>query len=213
MMIVLPNTNSKKSIIRTSITLISLLFTTTIIKAQIFSADFDFGAGSSYIVENIQSSDQFQYNPSFAMKGAITYTSLDSYFGIKLQLLHVSTTFDGTSGWYNYYGEVNTFTTSLLLTHINNTKKWNFGYNFGLGYTLEDYQSNRYKEYQNDLRRYMSITASGIVSVKTGDRFNVKLTPTVLWTDPINSFRTENWYSAREDVSVLLLIGFEYRLN
>ncbi len=103
-----------------------------------------------------------------------------------------------------------------MLEHLNNTKRWNIGYNFGMGFTSEKYKVQGYEfegySYE-DKRGFMSISAAGILSYKAGERSNIRLSPMVLWTDPINTFKPNYWVPGGEDISFLVLLGFEYRLK
>ena len=182
--------------------------------AQSISTGFQFGIGSSYIVENIESGSQFNYEPSFTTGFNFKYTPNEAYFGVKLNLLYVSTTFNGLS-FRNipYDGEVSSITTSLLLEHLNETKKWNWGYNFGMGITREDYATNSFFSNASGIRNFMSISVAGVLSYKISEQSSLTLTPTILWTDPINTFRFNHWYRGGEDASVLFQFGYTYQLN
>lgn len=182
--------------------------------AQNLAAGFDFGMGSSYIVEKAQDDNSLNMKASFASGFNMKFVPKDAYFGVKLNMLYVSTAFEVSDLIWGptYTGEISTFTTSLMLEHLNNDKKFNIGYNFGLGYTKENYEDYNYRSNTNGIRNFMSVTVSGIVSLKLGERSSLNLTPLLLWTDPINSFRTDNWYSAGEDVSFLVMLGYTYKL-
>jgi hypothetical protein len=184
------------------------------LNAQSISTGFQFGIGSSYIVENIESGSQFNYEPSFTTGFNFKYVPNEAYFGIKLNLLYVSTTYNGlTFRNVPYNGEVSSITTSLLLEHLNETKKWNWGYNFGMGFTREDFITNSFFSNAPKRRNFMSISVAGILSYKISEQSSLTLTPTILWTDPINTFRFNNWYSGGEDASVLFQFGYTYTFN
>jgi hypothetical protein len=126
----------------------------------------------------------------------------------------VSTQFSYSDLIYKtYFGEVTTVTTSLLLEHLKENKKLNLGYNFGFGLTRENYRTDSFRLNSSDVRNYMSITLSGLMSYKVSERSSIRLTPSLLWTDPINSFQSDNWYNGREDISVLVQLGYTYKLN
>lgn len=182
--------------------------------AQSITTGFEAGVGSSYIVENYQSGSASDFYTSITTGVNFKLTPIDSYFGIRLNLLYVNTLFNTQYNSTHFYsGEVSTITTSLLLEHLNETKKFNLGYNFGLGVTREEFSTSRNLVSESDIRNYMSVTLSGILSYRITEKSFITLTPVVFWTDPINSFRTYNYYNAREDISALIQLGFTYKLK
>jgi len=90
----------------------------------------------------------------------------------------------------------------------------NFGYNFGLGYTKENYIEHLIQKTPAATKEFMSIKISGLVSVKISEKIFIQLVPALLWTDPANSLRTPNkWYIAGEGLSFLTQLGFVYSLK
>ena len=60
----------------------------------------------------------------------------------------------------------------------------------------------------------MSAAVSGLISAKATERVFIQLIPSLLWTDPANSFRSsDKWNIAGEDLSFLAQIGVMYRLK
>jgi hypothetical protein len=200
--------------------LLGLLFTAAFmtnyqsIKAQNISLGYEAGSGGSYIFENAQ--DKYlEFSPSFSMGANLKYTPKDAYFGLKLSLLYVSSRYKSNYPYWNQSktGEITTITTSILLEHIKMDKKWNWGYNIGMGVTREDYFTQRLQTASNSVRNYMSVSMSGIGAYKLGDNSNLTLSPMLLWTDPINTFRVNDWQNGREDLSALIQLGYVYNFN
>ena len=60
----------------------------------------------------------------------------------------------------------------------------------------------------------MSVNLSGIISSKLNENLTLQLEPTLLWTDPVNSFReSDKWEIAGEDLSILMQIGIKYKIH
>jgi hypothetical protein len=59
----------------------------------------------------------------------------------------------------------------------------------------------------------MSFSGGGILALQLGAKSSLNLSPSFLWTDPINTFRTDEWVRGREDISFLLQLGYTYRFN
>lgn len=197
-----------------TITIFGLLVFTSHLKAQSLSAGFEFGTGSSYMGENFESGNQIDYNASITTGLNLKYTPTDAYFGLRFNVLYVSTRFTGNGTRnYTYSGEVSTLTTSILLEHLNQTKKLNFGYNCGMGITKEDYSTQQLWNGRSDTRNFMSISIGGILSYSLSENSSLNLTPSLLWTDPVNTFRPDHWYRGGEDISALIQLGYTYRLK
>tara|TARA_R110002050_G_scaffold20348_1_gene57614 strand:+ start:551 stop:1168 length:618 start_codon:yes stop_codon:yes gene_type:complete len=194
--------------------IIGLLLASSSLTAQSLSTGIEMGAGASYIIEDHESGNQIDYGTSMTAGANFKFTPNESYFGIRVNLLYVSTLFTSKTliGQTNY-GEVSTLTTSLLLEHLNQDKKLNLGYNFGMGYTREDYNTMKGIYSNLSIRNYMSLSVSGILSYQVSNKSSIYLTPTLLWTDPVNTFRPDNWYSGREDINVLVQLGYTYHLK
>lgn len=204
----------KKIITHLTITILGLLLFTIQLKAQSLSAGFEFGTGSSYMGENFESGNQIDFRASMTTGLNLKYTPHDSYFGLRLNVLYVSTLFYGHGLWNSKYdGEISTVTTSILLEHLNEYKKINFGYNLGFGITRENYSSQELWNRRSEVRNFMSISIGGILSYSLSERSNLNLSPSLLWTDPVNTFRTNNWYSGGEDISALIQLGYTYKLK
>lgn len=189
-----------------------ILFASINLNAQTLSCGFEIGSGLSYIIEDIQQGESTNFDPALAAGMHLKYTPEGAYFGLRLNVLHVSTTYTNI-GIRNveYTGEVLSNTVSILLEHLQENKKFNMGYNFGMGLTEEKFGPTSFSQF--DERSFMSISVSGILAYKVSEHSNITLTPTLLWTDPLNTFRTENWYTGREDGSAYVQLGYVYRLK
>lgn len=202
---------------KTALCLLAIGITATLaLKAQNLKVGFEAGSGSSYIVERVQLG--MMYSPSSAMSVSLGLETT-SYFELKTKLLYCNTrfttpTFLSLPPFGPSLGEVTTFSGLSLLEHMNDSNRLNIGYNLGLGFTDETYVvNNPFLSFNDSRRQYMSIVLDGIASFKLTENPNIYTHPLLLWTDPLNTFRWSNWYSAREDLSALALLGFEYRLK
>jgi hypothetical protein len=185
-------------------------------KSQSFDIGFGLGTGTSYIFESKDESVDIDYALPFSAFASLKYIPQSSYFDYKLNFQFINTGIVGRN-WESgrpIDGEVSSFTTSLLLEHLNDNKTWNFGYNFGFGYTTENYIEDLDKRSLSYFRKFMSITISGLLSVKVSEKLSLQLIPSFIWTDPVNSFRSaDKWYIAGEDLNFLAQIGISYRLK
>ncbi|WP_417610942.1 hypothetical protein [Owenweeksia hongkongensis] len=185
-------------------------------KAQHFDVGFGLGTGASYIFENRDQSIDITYSAPFSSYASLKYTPQNSYFDLKLNFQYANSGIQGEN-WKTRKaidGEVSSMTTSLMLEHLTGNQRWNFGYNFGFGYTTENYIENLEFRSQSEFRKYMSVTLSGVLAVNVSEKLSIQLIPVLFWSDPANSFRTSNhWYIAGEDLSFLAQIGFVYRLK
>jgi hypothetical protein len=89
-------------------------------------------------------------------------------------------------------------------------KKWALGYFFGMGMTKENIVIYDPYEQFSEINNFMSISMGGILNYKISENSSLRLTPVALWTDPINTFRKENWYRGREDISLFMTLGYAY---
>lgn len=127
------------------------------------------------------------YSIPFSSYVDLKYSKTDSYFGVKLKFQYLNAGIEGTNWKSNstpINGDVTSLTTLILLEHLNNNDKWNFGYNFGLGYTSQKLRQNLSLFDQTVSSGYMSINASVILSKKINERLALQIEPTLLWTDP-----------------------------
>ena len=187
-----------------------------IVHSQSLSMGFEAGTGISYIGENDPDKEFMQFDPSVAMGVNLKFTPKDSYFGLRLNIQHVNTHYNDNSNWPiwgDYYGEISTTTSSLLLEHLNTNKKWNFGYNFGMGVTQETYEKIGSASSSVNNSNFMSISGGGIVQFNLGEKSALYFSPSMLWTDPINTLYKNNWVSGREDIAFLFQLGYSYKLQ
>lgn len=184
--------------------------------AQNLDVGFGFGSGKSYIFESQDKNVDINYSAPFSNYLFLNYIPENSFFNLKLNFQYINSAIDGTSWKTNeaIKGEVSSLNTSLLMEHLPNNQIWNFGFNFGFGYTIENFISDLESREQSEFRRYMNTSASAMLSVNVSERIFVQLSPTLIWIDPVNSFRSsEKWNIAGEDLNLLVQLGFAYRLK
>ena len=201
---------------------ISLLLFLTLVsftkgKSQSLEVGFGIGSGSAYLIENADSGIDIDYSTPFSSYVDLKYSKLESYFGAKVRLQYLNSGIKGTN-WKNnrdkINGEVTSLTTLLLLEHLNSDKNWNLGYDFGFGYTNQTLRPDLINASNEVDANYMSLHFGGIVNKKIDGSFSFQIKPSVLWTDPVNSFRNnDKWQIAGEDVSLLLQFGVVYRIK
>ncbi len=186
-------------------------------KAQNLEVGFGLGTGSAYIFENTDSGIDIDYSLPFSSYLDIKYSKPDSYFGLKLKFQYLNSAIEGRN-WKSsnepINGEVTSLTSMILLEHLKEDNKWNFGYNFGLGYTHQEFRQDLLNFSPVVDRNFMSVNFSGIISSKLNDKLALQLEPTLLWTDPVGSFReSDKWQIAGEDLSILMQIGLKYKIH
>jgi len=185
-------------------------------KAQNVALGFAIGSGSAYYFENMDQGINVNFSSPIAMRFDIKYLPPNSYFDIKLRFQYLNSAISGqnwkTGNFMN--GEVSTLTSLIILEHINNSKTLNFGYNFGLGYTKQNFLENLEYPTNPVLRNFVSANFSGLLSTKINKKLSIHLEPSLFWTDLVNTFRgAKNWQVAGEDLSFLLQLGIEYTLK
>jgi hypothetical protein len=185
-------------------------------QAQNVEVGFGFGTGATYIFENQDKNVDVSYSAPFSNYAHITYSPEDSYFDLKMNFQYLNSGIEGKN-WKTespIKGEVSSFTSSLMLEHLTNNQTWNFGYNFGFGYTVENYIESFEFGTPSAYRRFMSATVSALLSANISERVSIQLSPSLLWSDPANSFRSsDNWKVAGEDLNFLTQLGFVYKLK
>ena len=186
-------------------------------KSQNLELGFGIGSGTTYLIENSDNGVNIDYSTPFSSYVDLKYSKPEKYFGAKLRFQYLNTGIKGTS-WkndsYNIDGEVTSLTTMILLEHLKSDGNWNFGYNFGLGYTNQTFRPDLTNSSDQILSNYMSFNFGGIISRNINENFLLRIEPSVLWTDPINSFRnSDKWQIAGEDISLLIQFGLVYRIN
>lgn len=202
-----------------NITLIALilLFASLEGKSQNLEVGFGLGTGSAYIFENADSSIDIDYSAPFSSYLDLKYSKPDSYFGLKLKFQYLNAGIEGKN-WKSSNepidGDVTSLTSMILLEHLKEQNKWNFGYNFGFGYTHQEFRKDLINLSPVVDRNFMSFNFSGIISSKLNENLALQLEPTLLWTDPVSSFReSDKWEIAGEDLSILMQIGIKYKIH
>ncbi|WP_196886841.1 hypothetical protein [Aureivirga sp. CE67] len=178
-----------------------------------------FGTGAFYLVESNDSSVNLDYTRNISLYSEISYKKKGSYFGLKLKLQYLNSDIKGDD-WTQFMstidGNISSFSSFLLLEHLNQNKKWNFGYNFGLGYTKERLQKYLHLTNTENIieKNYASLSLGGIIDFKLNQKLSLQLSPSLQWADPISSIKTSyNWDIAGEDLHFLVQFGINYRLN
>ena len=186
-------------------------------KSQNLEVGFGLGTGSAYLFENNDSDVNIDYSAPFSSYMDLKYSKPDSYFGLKLKFQYLNAAIEGRN-WKSSNepidGDVTSLTSMILLEHLKENKQWNFGYNFGFGYTHQEFRQDLINSSPIVDRNFMSVNLSGIISSKLNENLALQLEPTLLWTDPVNSFReSDKWEIAGEDLSILMQIGIKYKIH
>lgn len=198
------------------ITLI-VIFTNFNGNAQHLEIGFGLGTGATYLIENGDESVDINYAAPFSSYIDLKYSKEDRYFGVKVRFQYTNTGIEGED-WKisngEIDGEVAALTTMFLLEHVSTKRSWNFGYNFGVGYTRERIRQRLKDSPFSVESKYLSFNASGIVSKKIGKNLIFRIEQVFLWTDPINSLRGKTyWQIAGEDISAFIQLGITYKIN
>lgn len=188
-------------------------------KAQTLELGLGVGSGAAYLFENSDKSVNISYSLPFSSFADLKYSHPDRYFGGRLKFQYLNTGVEGDdwkSGMYtdNVNGDVSSFTAMLLLEHLKTDKPWNFGYNFGIGYTNQKLRYDLvYHSYQIETG-YMSAALGGIINRKLTENLSLTIEPSLFWTDPVNSLRnSDKWQIAGEDLSILVQVGIRYKIG
>ena len=184
--------------------------------AQNLDVGFGLGSGQAYIFEGRDEGVNVDYSAPFSNYVFLNYIPENSFFNLKLNFQYINSGIEGTNWKTNekINGEVSSLTTFVIVEHLKDIKRWNFGFNFGFGYTIESFTGDLEFRKQSELRRHMSTSASTLLSVKVSEKTLIQLSPTLIWIDPVNSFRSpENWNIAGEDLNLLVQVGLAYRLK
>lgn len=205
------------------------------VQAQHLNIDFSMGSGAAFIVEDTQA-DDITYSPPVSTYLGFKFTPNESFWNLKLGFQYMKTNVTGFNweGGYNvqqqyydylssyylpvyYYdreldGEVGTYTAMISLEHLKSDKKFNLGFDVGMGLTLENFVKNRNYDTVGETNLYMSLKTSGIASFRLGKKTRLLLEPVAFWTNPYNSFDGKKYQMANEDLSLLLNLGVTYQL-
>ncbi|GHA51658.1 hypothetical protein GCM10007103_35160 [Salinimicrobium marinum] len=196
--------------------IIFILISFTEGKSQNLELGFGIGTGTAYIIENSDSGINIDYSTPFSSYVDLKYSKSENYFGAKVRFQYLNSGIKGTNWKNNSFeidGEVTSLTTFILLEHLE-SENWNFGYNFGFGYSNQILRPDSINSSNEIVSNYMSFHLGGILNKRINENFSFKVEPSVLWTDPVNSFRnSDKWQIAGEDISLLLQFGVIYRIN
>ncbi|MDT0647064.1 hypothetical protein RM545_10205 [Zunongwangia sp. F260] len=186
-------------------------------RSQNLEVGFGLGTGSAYTYENFDSSVDINYSLPFSSYLDLKYSNTESYFGLKLKFQYLNAGIEGRN-WKNNNepidGDVTSLTSMILLEHLKEDNTWNFGYNFGFGYTHQEFRQNLNILSPGITSNYMSVNFSGIISSKLTEDLALQIEPTLFWTDPVGSLRaSDKWQIAGEDINILLQLGIKYKIN
>ncbi|ARN76666.1 hypothetical protein BST97_00855 [Nonlabens spongiae] len=170
------------------------------------------GSGAFYLIEEIDDNSRAIYEGPASLYMDFKY-NFNGVEGVKLRMLHTSVMVEGQDyqSGLSLNGTVDAFSFLLLYERLRADKKFNVGYNFGLGHTIQNFNRNT-RSGANDVQdRFMSLNFTGIASLQLSDRLRLKGEAGFLWTDPINSLRgSDYWQTAGEDLSFLVQLGLSY---
>jgi len=204
-----------QSIIMKKISLLILFMTLGVLSfAQNSSLNIQFGTGTPYLYESNDPTVDIKYSSTLTFQSGWIYHPKDFYFDLHFNFQYLNSKINGLN-WktLNFIdGEISSFTTSLLLEKMTNNEKWNFGYSFGMGVTfenlIEDLNSRNKEE-----RSFMTFTIEPIMAYDLSEKVTLRLSPKLLWFDPIKSFESPNhYYIGGEDITMLLQIGLNLKL-
>jgi hypothetical protein len=197
--------------------LISFIISFLYSNSQQLDISLNSGSGKSYIFESFDKNIRVHYSTPVIISPQITWTPKNKTWGIGLRFQNVQSGISGINWMENTYldGNINSFTTSLLLQKLVQKNKVNLGYTFGIGITKEIMQPVFWGDYKRYLV-YPSISLSGIAEYSLSKDWAFQIQPLLFWQDPYNSVRvlshTKTASLAGEDLSAYLQIGIKYRL-
>ena len=201
---------------KTTLFITTFMLITNLAVSQGFDLALSFGTGMNNIVERYDNTINIKYSLPFSTTYEIKYVLNDAYFYPNLKFAYINSSISGTN-WEtntNIDGEVSSLTTYLLLEHFKENKSINQGYNFGLGYTSENYIENLERGKQSESRKFISVLVSTFLAHKFTDKITAKLEANIIWADPVNTFRGKSkWYIAGEDISFLIYLGIVYHFK
>lgn len=189
--------------------------------AQKLDVGFSSGTGLIYFFENKDSNIDIDYKKPLILSAYIKYTPINSFFGLKLKYQNLVGKVNGDD-WQHinvqtpfitkFDGYIENSTLLFELEHLKDLPKYSFGYSFGLGTTKEKiYFNNKKTNYFES--NYMVINLSGTYIYNITSKLGLKLEPSILWNDPINSLNFNRHNMAGEDVHLLFQIGINYKIN
>ena len=191
--------------------LVFILISQTIL-AQNIDIGAGAGSGSFYLIEELDDNARTSFESPASLYLDMKY-NFNDVEGLKLRMLHSSVLVQGQDyqSGLSLNGSVDAFNFLLLYERLRADKKFNMGYNFGLGHTIQNFNRNT-RSGANDVQdRFMSLNFAGIGSLQLSDRLRLKGEVGFLWTDPINSLRgSDYWQTAGEDLSFLVQLGLSY---
>ncbi|AGC77891.1 hypothetical protein LX97_03430 [Nonlabens dokdonensis] len=193
----------------------SILISMTSI-AQTFEIGAGAGSGAFYFIEDIDANAVAAYDSPASLYLDVKYNFKDRIDGLKLRLQNTSVNVVGND--YQTLapidGTVEMFTTSLLYERLRTDKKFNVGYNAGMGITHQEFVRIKNMNLPPREDKFMTLSFDGIFTLRLDQNLRLNLNTGLLWTDPMNTFRgSDNWQTAGEDLSFLAQIGISYKFN
>ncbi|MGB0391175.1 MAG: hypothetical protein ACPGD5_06380 [Salibacteraceae bacterium] len=201
-----------------------ILFFNFELKAQEWYVEYSMGTGLVNMFE-LYSDDYYEYQPFFIIGGA-KYHKPNSYWNYKANFQYIRSKIEtvprtiykkpltqNREFYDSLPGVLSHYSTMVLIEHLKNSKKWNFGYDFGIGLTLEELLRSKENKGQREWDYYLSVRVGFITSLKLGEKTRLFAQPMLFWTNPISTFRPENHQMANEDLSLLLSAGISYRFK
>lgn len=172
------------------------------------------GSGMSYFFESNDDNLNVKYSSTISTGVSWLYRPEDFYFDWNINMQYLSSLINGDN-WENNIpldGVINSLSVSLLLEKMTSNSRWNVGYAFGGGFTFESLIREKYLKVKEE-RSFLSVTIEPILSCKVSQRLTLRLSPKLLWFDPINSLGpNEEWTTAGEDLQVLFQMGLKVDL-
>ncbi len=191
---------------------LALIFISQNILAQNIEIGAGAGSGSFYLIEELDDNARTSFEAPASLYMDVKY-NFNEVEGLKLRVLHSSVLVQGQDyqSGISLNGSVDAFSFLLLYERLRADKKFNVGYNLGLGHTIQNFNRNT-RSGANDVQdRFMSFNFAGIGSLQLNDRLRLKGEAGFLWTDPINSLRgSDYWQTAGEDLSFIVQVGLSY---
>ena len=175
------------------------------------------GTGKTYIFESLDKSVNVNYGLPLSLISELKFTPKGRSWGLKLRMQHLQSSLTGEN-WVNKTpldGYASSLTTSLLLENEVTKNKSSYGFNFGLGITIETIQQQQYNSLDKTNSNYPGITLGGHYTYKLSKDFDFQIQPILFWQDPfkcigiLTGSRTANF--AGEDLSAIVNFGIRYR--
>jgi hypothetical protein len=206
----LKNNNMKKLLL-----LIGVLFSIDLLSQEI-EFGVSTGSGFVYVVENSDNTVNINYNAPRVISSTLVYTPKESNVGIKLSYQNLIANLNGIDWQYGYnfnrqfQGSIENKTFIVGIEYMKDLEKLNFGYNIGVGQTMEriNFDERGIVNVQNS---FLVFNFGGLMKYKLNQKLSLNLEPSFLWNDPIRSF-SRYYRLGGEDINFLIQLGLRYKL-